>query len=101
MIARVAVSEYTVSCGPNDFSTLLKEKLEDSEKNCFYKNYDLIQPKNDFNFERRDWMTVQPDELPAGSRLIMGLNPPFGFKASLANQFINKASSFKQHRKVG
>uniref|UniRef100_A0A453RIZ6 DM2 domain-containing protein n=1 Tax=Aegilops tauschii subsp. strangulata TaxID=200361 RepID=A0A453RIZ6_AEGTS len=82
-------------CGSNDFSTLLKEKLEASEKNCFYKNYDLIQPKNDFNFERRDWMTVQPDELPAGSRLIMGLNPPFGFKASLANQFINKALSFK------
>ncbi|KAM0881587.1 hypothetical protein ACQ4PT_032863 [Festuca glaucescens] len=82
-------------CGSNDFSTLLKEKLEDSGKNCFYKNYDLIQPKNDFNFERRDWMTVQPDELPTGSRLIMGLNPPFGFKASLANQFINKALSFK------
>ncbi|CAM0912251.1 unnamed protein product [Alopecurus aequalis] len=82
-------------CGSNDFSTLLKEKLEASEKDCFYKNYDLIQPKNDFNFERRDWMTVQPDELPAGSRLIMGLNPPFGFKASLANQFINKALSFK------
>ncbi|VAI73858.1 unnamed protein product [Triticum turgidum subsp. durum] len=58
-------------CGSNDFSTLLKEKLEASEKNCFYKNYDLIQPK------------------------IMGLNPPFGFKASLANQFINKALSFK------
>uniref|UniRef100_A0ACD6AIB6 Uncharacterized protein n=1 Tax=Avena sativa TaxID=4498 RepID=A0ACD6AIB6_AVESA len=82
-------------CGSNDFSTLLKEKLEASEKNCFYKNYDIIQPKNDFNFERRDWMSVQPDELPAGSRLIMGLNPPFGFKASLANQFINKALSFK------
>jgi hypothetical protein len=25
----------------------------------------------------------------------MGLNPPFGVKASLANQFINKALSFK------
>uniref|UniRef100_A0A0E0LWJ4 Zinc finger PHD-type domain-containing protein n=1 Tax=Oryza punctata TaxID=4537 RepID=A0A0E0LWJ4_ORYPU len=71
------------------------EKLEASEKSCFYKNFDLIQPKNDFNFERRDWMTVQPDELPTGCRLIMGLNPPFGFKASLANQFINKALTFK------
>jgi len=40
-------------------------------------------------------MTVQPDELPTGCRLIMGLNPPFGFKASLANQFINKALTFK------
>ncbi|KAL6644580.1 hypothetical protein ACP70R_016188 [Stipagrostis hirtigluma subsp. patula] len=82
-------------CGSNDFSLLLKEKLEASGKSCFYKNYDLIQPKNDFNFERRDWMSVQPDELPTGCRLIMGLNPPFGFKASLANQFINKALTFK------
>ncbi|KAF8654535.1 hypothetical protein HU200_061727 [Digitaria exilis] len=82
-------------CGSNDFSLLLKEKLEASGKNCFYKNYDLIQPKNDFSYERRDWMTVQPDELPTGCRLIMGLNPPFGFKASLANQFINKALTFK------
>ncbi|WVZ92293.1 hypothetical protein U9M48_038370 [Paspalum notatum var. saurae] len=82
-------------CGSNDFSLLLKEKLEASGKKCFYKNYDLIQPKNAFNFERRDWMTVQPDELPTGCRLIMGLNPPFGFKASLANQFINKALTFK------
>ncbi|CAL5001354.1 unnamed protein product [Urochloa decumbens] len=82
-------------CGSNDFSLLLKEKLEASGKNCFYKNFDLIQPKNDFSFERRDWMTVQPDELPTGCRLIMGLNPPFGFKASLANQFINKALTFK------
>ncbi|KAJ1255041.1 hypothetical protein BS78_K295200 [Paspalum vaginatum] len=82
-------------CGSNDFSLLLKEKLEASGKKCFYKNYDLIHPKNGFNFERRDWMTVQPDELPTGCRLIMGLNPPFGFKASLANQFINKALTFK------
>ncbi|KAK3123801.1 hypothetical protein QOZ80_8AG0636240 [Eleusine coracana subsp. coracana] len=82
-------------CGSNDFSLLMKEKLEASGKNCFYKNFDLIQPKNDFCFERRDWMTVQPDELPSGCRLIMGLNPPFGFKSSLANQFINKALAFK------
>ncbi|KAL5669800.1 hypothetical protein ACJX0J_022021, partial [Zea mays] len=82
-------------CGSNDFSLLLREILESSGKNCFYKNYDLIQPKNDFNFERRDWMTVQPDELPTGCRLVMGLNPPFGTKASLANQFINKALTFK------
>ncbi|GJN15814.1 hypothetical protein PR202_gb02757 [Eleusine coracana subsp. coracana] len=58
-------------CGSNDFSLLMKEKLEASGKNCFYKNFDLIQPK------------------------IMGLNPPFGFKSSLANQFINKALTFK------
>ncbi|KAI9177349.1 hypothetical protein LWI28_013994 [Acer negundo] len=51
--------------------------------------------KDDFSFEQRDWMTVKPEELPDGSQLIMGLNPPFGVKASLANKFINHALSFK------
>ncbi|GFZ07389.1 similar to ENHANCED DOWNY MILDEW 2 [Actinidia rufa] len=50
---------------------------------------------NDFNFEKRDWMRVHPKELPAGSQLIMGLNPPFGVNAGLANKFINKALEFK------
>ncbi|XVF21075.1 hypothetical protein REPUB_Repub12eG0059400 [Reevesia pubescens] len=82
-------------CGSNDFSWLLKEKLEKAEKSCLFKNYDLFQPKNDFNFEKRDWMSVNLHELPDGSKLIMGLNPPFGVKASLANKFINKALKFR------
>ncbi|XVF71804.1 hypothetical protein PTKIN_Ptkin12aG0068600 [Pterospermum kingtungense] len=82
-------------CGSNDFSSLLKEKLEKVGKLCFFKNYDLFQPKNDFNFEKRDWMSVNLDELPDGSKLIMGLNPPFGVKAALANKFINKALKFR------
>ncbi|KAF3453372.1 hypothetical protein FNV43_RR03812 [Rhamnella rubrinervis] len=82
------------SCGANDFSILMSRKLEETGKKCLYKNYDVFQPKNDFNFENRDWMTVQPHELPSGSRLIMGLNPPFGVKASLANVFIDKALEF-------
>ncbi|KAL2944938.1 Protein ENHANCED DOWNY MILDEW 2 [Bienertia sinuspersici] len=73
----------------------MKEKLESRGKKCNYKNYDLFPPKNDFCFETRDWMEVQPDELPTGSKLIMGLNPPFGVNASKANQFINKALQFK------
>ncbi|CAM0950878.1 unnamed protein product [Alopecurus aequalis] len=81
-------------CGSNDFSRLMKEKLDHVKKNCHFKNYDLIQPQNNFCFQRRDWMTVQPNELPRGSQLIMGLNPPFGVKASLANKFIDKALSF-------
>ncbi|CAN6557766.1 unnamed protein product [Malus baccata var. baccata] len=81
-------------CGANDFSIVMKKKLEDTGKNCFYKNYDFIQPKNDFCFEKRDWMKVKPKELPKGSQLIMGLNPPFGVKAALANKFINKALEF-------
>ncbi|XP_006644210.1 protein ENHANCED DOWNY MILDEW 2-like [Oryza brachyantha] len=82
-------------CGANDFSRLMKEKLDQVHKNCHFKNYDLIQPQNCFSFERKDWMTVQPNELPHGSKLIMGLNPPFGVKAALANKFIDKALSFK------
>ncbi|KAL6512442.1 Protein ENHANCED DOWNY MILDEW 2 [Orobanche hederae] len=81
-------------CGANDFSVMMKKKLEDMGKNCYYKNYDLFQATNDFNFEKKDWMTVQREELPIGSRLIMGLNPPFGVKATLANQFIDKALLF-------
>ncbi|OMO83640.1 Zinc finger, PHD-type [Corchorus capsularis] len=81
-------------CGANDFSLLMKKKLEETGKKCSYKNYDIFQTKNDFNLEIRDWMTVQPKELPKGSQLIMGLNPPFGVKAALANKFINKALEF-------
>ncbi|KAJ1289089.1 hypothetical protein BS78_02G138300 [Paspalum vaginatum] len=82
-------------CGANDFSWLMKEKLDKVQKKCNFKNYDLIQPQNRFCFEKRDWMTVRPGELPRGSQLIMGLNPPFGVKASLANKFIDKALTFK------
>ncbi|KAK8468512.1 hypothetical protein PHAVU_006G049800 [Phaseolus vulgaris] len=82
-------------CGANDFSTLMKKKLEETGKRCSYKNFDLLPTKNDFNFEMRDWMTVQTKELPIGSKLIMGLNPPFGLKATLANKFIDKALEFR------
>ncbi|KAK2405930.1 protein ENHANCED DOWNY MILDEW [Trifolium repens] len=82
-------------CGANDFSCLMKSKLDQTGKFCSFKNYDLIQAKNDFNFEKRDWMSVQPEELPNGSQLIIGLNPPFGVNGSLANKFINKALTFK------
>ncbi|KAM6553990.1 hypothetical protein CsatB_014752 [Cannabis sativa] len=81
-------------CGANDFSVLMKKKLDETGKKCSYKNYDFIEPKNDFCFEKRDWMSVKPKELPTGSKLIMGLNPPFGVRACLANKFIDKALEF-------
>ncbi|TYK08109.1 protein ENHANCED DOWNY MILDEW 2 [Cucumis melo var. makuwa] len=81
-------------CGANDFSVLMKKKLDETAKQCSFRNFDFIPPKNDFNFEKRDWMTVQPKELPKGSQLIMGLNPPFGVKAALANKFVDKALEF-------
>ncbi|XAR56751.1 Histone-lysine N-methyltransferase [Bertholletia excelsa] len=83
------------SCGANDFSWLMKQKLEETGKKCFFKNYDIIQTKIDFNFERKDWFEVERKELPSGSKLIIGLNPPFGVQAALANKFINKALEFE------
>lgn len=37
-------------CGANDFSCLMKQKLEEMGKNCSYKNYDVIQAKVIFAF---------------------------------------------------
>ncbi|KAF3778304.1 ENHANCED DOWNY MILDEW 2 protein [Nymphaea thermarum] len=82
-------------CGANSFSRLLKDKLEETGKKCSFKNFDIIRPTNDFDFERRDWMSVERRELPTGSRLIIGLNPPFGVKAAIANRFIDKALEFR------
>ncbi|KAK1348690.1 hypothetical protein POM88_054937 [Heracleum sosnowskyi] len=82
-------------CGANDFSCLMRERLHKMGKICSFKNYDLFTPKNDFNFEQKDWMTVTSEELPAGSNLIIGLNPPFGVDGNLANKFIDKALTFK------
>ncbi|KAK3032465.1 hypothetical protein RJ639_037278 [Escallonia herrerae] len=82
-------------CGSNDFSCLMKKRLDEMGKKCSYKNFDIVYPKHDFNFEKRDWMSVRKEDFPAGKELIMGLNPPFGVNASLANQFINKALEFR------
>ncbi|KAL0306310.1 UNVERIFIED_CONTAM: protein ENHANCED DOWNY MILDEW 2, partial [Sesamum radiatum] len=83
------------ACGSNDFSCLMKEKLDEMGKRCSFKNFDTFRPKNDFSFEQRDWMRVRQNELPDGSQLIIGLNPPFGVNAALANKFVNKALEFR------
>ncbi|KAJ8750636.1 hypothetical protein K2173_015817 [Erythroxylum novogranatense] len=72
------------------------ELVEDSKFVHLNADDPVYGPPNDFNFERRDWMTVHPDELPtSGSRLIMGLNPPFGVQTVLENKFIDKALEFR------
>ncbi|KAM6581165.1 hypothetical protein CsatA_004939 [Cannabis sativa] len=82
-------------CGANDFSVLMRKKLDETGKKCSFKNYDIMLPKNDFCFEERDWMSVKPKELPSGSKLIMGLHPPFGVGSKFAKKFIDKALEFK------
>lgn len=38
-------------CGSNDFSCLMKEKLQKSGKASLFKNYDLFQPKVEYDIE--------------------------------------------------
>ncbi|XP_073039481.1 protein ENHANCED DOWNY MILDEW 2-like isoform X2 [Primulina eburnea] len=82
-------------CGSNDFSCFMKKKLNEVGKSCSFKNYDILQAKNDFNFERKDWVEVRPDVILEGSRLIMGLHPPSGTDGDLDDKFIKKALEFK------
>lgn len=59
-------------------------------------------------FVRKNWFDVKAEELDdgtllavwvrqgeIGSRMIIGLNPPFGVNAALANQFVRQAAGFK------
>lgn len=87
---------------------------------CWFLNFIHLFAQNAFNFEKRDWFSVPVEALPDGSRLVrysklircytglldfiysscfpwkvMGLNPPFGVQASLANKFIDHALKFK------
>lgn len=52
--------------------------------------------QNDFNFTKKDWFHVTREDLPfEGRRLIMGLNPPFGVNAALANKFVEHALTWE------
>ncbi|CAM6058405.1 unnamed protein product [Sphagnum tenellum] len=82
-------------CGANDFSTQAYQELSKFGKNCEFMNFDIHQPKNDFCFQKRDWMSVRSRELPSGNRLIIGLNPPFGVHAAIANVFVQHAVTFR------
>lgn len=47
-------------CGSNDFSVLAKQRLcEVGKTRCGFRNFDIEPPAQKFNFELRDWMTVQ------------------------------------------
>eukprot|EP00897_Mesotaenium_endlicherianum_P009710 jgi/Mesen1/8768/ME000524S08075 len=82
-------------CGANDFSRLCHERLvAEGKLNCAFKNFDIMQPKHSFQFEKKDWLKTTWHDLPEGRDLIIGLNPPYGVNACLANQFIRHALTF-------
>jgi hypothetical protein len=66
------------ACGKNEFAPLLK---------CKYISFDIVPYPG---VTVQDWLTV--DNLP--NRLIIGLNPPFGYQGNLARQFILHALTF-------
>lgn len=70
------------SCGNNDFARLLGIQSI---------SYDLIPTEG---AHKRDWLSVSPSEIDA-SRLVIGLNPPFGFQGKVAKQFIHHALLFE------
>ncbi|KAG6554173.1 hypothetical protein Mapa_004089 [Marchantia paleacea] len=82
-------------CGANDFSILLKEKLDSVGKTCEYKNFDIHSTKNPFNFTKLDWFQNRGVGFAEGKKLVMGLNPPFGSKAALATKFVEHAMQFR------
>ncbi|XP_002976689.2 protein ENHANCED DOWNY MILDEW 2 isoform X1 [Selaginella moellendorffii] len=82
-------------CGSNEFSRLMSDKLTAMKKDCRFKNFDFIQPSDTFHFERKDYMEIQPEELCSSDKLIMGLNPPFGFRAQLASKFVEHCVKFQ------
>eukprot|EP00271_Cylindrocystis_brebissonii_P000056 TRINITY_DN1004_c0_g6_i3.p1 TRINITY_DN1004_c0_g6~~TRINITY_DN1004_c0_g6_i3.p1 ORF type:complete len:1293 (-),score=211.39 TRINITY_DN1004_c0_g6_i3:1358-4936(-) len=87
-------------CGANDFSVIAQAQLNKAgKKMCTFSNFDIAPPKNTSFFTKSDWFDVpyKPGArtLPTGDKLIMGLNPPFGVRASLASQFSKRMAKFE------
>uniref|UniRef100_A0A0E0EKG5 Uncharacterized protein n=1 Tax=Oryza meridionalis TaxID=40149 RepID=A0A0E0EKG5_9ORYZ len=79
----------------DNFSRLMKEKLEDVSKRCNFKNYDLFQHKNNLCFDESNWVTMQPKDLPHGLNLVMVLDLPLDIQTVSANKFVDKVLPFK------
>eukprot|EP00210_Caulerpa_lentillifera_P008007 g7646.t1 len=80
------------SCGSNEFLGIIKDFCRHNSFEIRVRAYDLFTPYRMDGFVKKSWFEVTPDELDHGDNLIIGLNPPFGVNASLANQFVNHAA---------
>ncbi|MCL7036202.1 hypothetical protein MKW94_028951 [Papaver nudicaule] len=77
----------------NDFTCLMKQRLEEAGINCSFKDFDVYQSKNGSTTEKCDWLRAE--QLPTATKLIIVLNIPFGIKSALADKCIDKALGFR------
>ena len=89
------------SCGTNEWLQVAESELaQQGFKDMSYCGFDIFLAKNDRNFQCVDFMQMTRRthpwlRLPSGDRLIVGLNPPFGFDVHGGGQ--NLAYKFALH----
>lgn len=76
------------SCGTNEFAPAL---------GCSFYSFDASPAALTTNFTCKDWFAVDARDFgsPPCDRLAIGLNPPFGYQASLARKFVEHALKFR------
>lgn len=75
------------SSGNGAFAKLIREKL-----NIATEEYDIDPSDDNDLIIKQDWFTVL--QIKNAKKIAIGLNPPFGYKCGLANQFVDHALSF-------
>ena len=77
------------ACGQNTFGSMLIDPGTGGP--LATRAFDVLAPgENSYDFQRRNWFSVDATELPAGE-LIIGLNPPFGHQNHEAIKFVEHA----------
>jgi hypothetical protein len=76
------------SCGANEFAPAL---------GCLFYSFDASPAANETNFTCKDWFSVEARDFgsPPCDTLAIGLNPPFGYQATLARAFVEYALTFR------
>ncbi|KAK3248852.1 hypothetical protein CYMTET_41703 [Cymbomonas tetramitiformis] len=77
------------SCGSNEFIDMMENKIDQGPYagSVSYAGYDILPPVIHRHFQLSSWFDVR-GQGQHGTNVVLGLNPPFGVKNSLAIQFI-------------
>ncbi|RZC82612.1 hypothetical protein C5167_045400 [Papaver somniferum] len=86
---KIVNASYTA----NDFTCLMKQRLEEAGINCSYEDYGVCKSETGPTAEKCDWLSVH--QLPTPTKLIIVLNIPFGINSALADKCIDKALGFR------